>query len=405
MQSPYSRKKDGIFNVLLCLFLFYYSYRYIFQYNSSTTSWTYQDTPIAFKVVKYVLLVILIIILAIQTRGRIRFSTRKRDQYTLVAILFLIVQFLLLGVLTKNMDAIGIAVILIPAVFFLTNRKGININHVENVMILFWWFSFLYELVQLALYVKTGRLPALAEPNARFTDVRFGGAWDDPNGYALLMIFYVFYYLFKYQGIKQLAYVGATLLMLISTWSATGFIVFGATVLILLIIRLRDRKLIKKCLCYGLLATILVLAVFLMKREMIMDVLDHYLFKKDESVAAHMAGWNFSWLGLLTFLGIKPDYYITEVGFLRLISIGGIPALIAFCIISLNGCKLAIRCLAQSSKHKPILYGILAYIIGFILYNINLPPIINFSCFGVFVLFISLLPGINKSSETTPSNA
>lgn len=396
IQASYSRKKDRVFNVLLCIFLFYYSYRYVFQYNSSTTSWTYQDTPTAFKVVKYILLVILIIILAIQTRGRIKLSNTKRNQYTFFAIVFLIVQFLALGLLSKNIDAIGIALILIPAVFFLTNKKGVNIHHVENVLNFFWWFTFLYELIQLALYVITGRLPALAEPNAKFTDVRFGGAWDDPNGYALLMIFYLFYYLFKFQGIKQVAYVGATLMMFVLTWSATGFIAFGTTAVVILVIRLKDRCLIKKYLCYGIVTAVFAAAILILKREAIVKVLDYYLYKKDESVAAHLAGWDFSRFGILTLLGVKPDYYVTEVGYLRLISIGGIPALIAFLTIAYNGCKQVLRSFAQQSKYKPILYGMLAYLIGFILYNINLPPIINFSCFGMFVLFISLQISIRK---------
>lgn len=45
----------------LILYLFYYSYRYIFKYNAETTSPTYSDTPLAFQLGKYILLAIILI--------------------------------------------------------------------------------------------------------------------------------------------------------------------------------------------------------------------------------------------------------------------------------------------------------------------------------------------------------
>lgn len=43
----------------LILFLYYYIYRYVLQYNSDDTSPTYSNTPVLFQLAKYLILVLL----------------------------------------------------------------------------------------------------------------------------------------------------------------------------------------------------------------------------------------------------------------------------------------------------------------------------------------------------------
>lgn len=44
----------------LILFLYYYIYRYVLQYNSDDTSPTYSNTPVLFQLAKYLILILLL---------------------------------------------------------------------------------------------------------------------------------------------------------------------------------------------------------------------------------------------------------------------------------------------------------------------------------------------------------
>ena len=381
--------KEYVYYALLSLYLFYYSYRYIFKYNSSQTSPTYSDTPLAFQLLKYAILGCLLLVLVLQFRVTTRIPYRNRKIFLITALL--IVQFIVLGGLSKNLDAISTALILVPILFYVRCGDLPSLSKVEKILMVFWWFSFTYELLQIALYVVFKRLPALAYPTGKITDVRFGGAWDDPNGYALFTLFYLFYFLVKYRGIKQFCYVGATLLMLILTWSGTGFIAFVATAVIMLLIRLNDRQLVNKYILVCGIALSLGLALFALRFDDIVRVLGHYLQSKVGSVDDHLLGWDMSWANPLTLCGLYCNYSGGEVGYLRILSIGGFPALFAYLYVSLQGCVRAhAYMINQSSQYSALLFGVLAYVVAFLLFMVNLPPLVNFSCMGVFTCFLIL---------------
>ena len=247
------------------------------------------------------------------------------------------------------------------------------------------------ELVQLALYFGFRRYPAVAYPTGRLMDVRFGGAWDDPNGYALLMSFYLFYFLFRYRGWKQIFHFGATLLMLALTWSGTGLIAFAGAAAVLLLLRWYDRVLLKRYALYACLGLVALLAAFAMKHRQIAESLTYFMQAKQGSVTAHLRSWDISWLRPMTLLGVSPNYQTSEVGYIRLLSIGGLPGLMLFVCIGLHGCARMARLLKRADgRERPFLYGALAYLVAFMLYQFNLPLIDSFSCMGVFAHLVIL---------------
>lgn len=176
------------FLIIYFLFNVYYSYRYIFKYNSEGTSPTYSNTPMLFQVGKYLLAAIFMAVLFLL----LFMSDRKINIGGLELVIVLgfavaVLKSLLMGsfdFVVKNF------IFIIPAyvVTFIKeddfNKKFLKLNK----FLLF--FHLAYSLLQIGLYLAVGRLPALAYAGSL---VRFGGAWDDPNAFALYLIIPIAY--------------------------------------------------------------------------------------------------------------------------------------------------------------------------------------------------------------------
>ena len=395
-------RKDILFYALLCLYLFYYSYRYVFRYNFTGTSPTYSDTPILFQITKY--LILFFFILCLFTVIKARIFLKYNNRYLSTALFIFIVQFLLFGIICNNSEPISIALLCVPCLFFLSNKQVISLEIVEKIFIVFWWYSTIYEGIQIVLYFTIGRLPALAYATGRITDVRFGGAWDDPNGYALLMIFYIFYFLFKYPYKKMILYVVVSSVMLLLTWSGTGYISFILTSILLVLINVNDKKLISKYSYFTLLSFILLAVILALYHSSIYDAIKYFFLHKQESIGQHGESWNMSKLSVLTFLGVKPDFIGGEVGFIRIVSIGGVPALVLFLMIVFFTCSQFKILAKKNGYYKPLMYGAMAYSIAFLLFEFNLPNITSFSCMGVFSVFISIAGNVSIKTIDLQTN-
>ena len=95
-------------------------------------------------------------------------------------------------------------------------------------------------------------------------------------------------------------------------------------------------------------------------------------------------------MNVLTFFGLNPlPSYGGEVGFLRLLGMGGMPTLTAFLILSISEIKkINIKIKISDAIHRPFLYGCLAYMISFFLSQFNLPLVFDFACMGLYALMI-----------------
>ena len=389
-------KKNRIFYSMIILYLYYYSYRYIFKYNTSLTSQTYQNTPFYLMIAKYIILMIIIFRLILNTKSDIRY---KKNDVSIIALIFLVAQFLINGCIAKSVDSIAFALTIIPIFFYISNFCP-DISKVEKIFEVFWWYSTIYEIFQIALYFLYGRLPALAWNTGNFSDVRFGGAWDSPNEFALLLFFYIYYFLFKYKGIKRIFYLCVTGLMFLLCWSGTAFIALALTFVLIGIIRFNDKK-IKNF--YTLLFSLflIIVPIILMEHSKISQAISFFVTRKQGSMNGHFSSWDLSDLNILNWIGILPKEKKCEVGYIRILRIAGIPGLFFFSTIILD-CLIKILKIIKIYKklndsNISLMYGFLSYTIGFMLYQFNHEPIYSFSNIGFLSCIVIIINNLNST--------
>ena len=395
-----SDKRKGLyFSLMLLLILFNYSYRYIFQYNDETSSaFVYTDTPLPFKIAKYVILLILLVLMLINERGIV---LEKRNWSIKLPALFLLVQSALYGILIRDDKILVFAMLLCP-LFVYPNRGLPKEQTVEKILDFFWYYTTIYEIIQIVLFYTTGRVPALAFPHrGTLMAVRYGGAFDDPNGYATVLIFYVFWFLLQKPGLKSITRLVITLLMLVFTWSGTGYIAVLATALLFFLFRIRDKLVVRRFLIIGGACAAAALLIFLIKPDLYSSVFHYLVNGKGGSIDGHLKSWNVSMLDAGTWLGIHPVRATWgEVGYVRLLEIGGIPSVLCFLVCSGFGLvKINRRITAGSAESKPFLYGVLAYMVGFLVTMLNFPTVVNFDVMGLYTvcLILAMIPDTSKS--------
>lgn len=393
-------RKSLYFNLMLLLILLNYSYRYIFQYNDrSSSAVTYHDTPLEFKAAKYVILLILLLFMLINERGIL---LERMNWKVKLPALFLLIQSALYGVLIRDEKILVFAMLLGP-LFLYPGRGAPKEKSVEKILDLFWYYTTAYELIQVILFYTTGRVPALAFPNrGTLMAVRYGGAFDDPNGYATILLFYIFYFLLRKPGFKSIIRLVITLLMLVFTWSGTGYVALIATAVIFMLVRIKDKPVVRLFLIIGGSCAAVLLLIHLVKPDLLPWIFRYLVDGKGGSIDGHFKSWNVSMLDWKTWLGIHPVRATWgEVGYVRLLEIGGIPSVLCFLLMSFFALsKINKRISSIDETRKPFLYGVLAYMIGFLVTMLNFPVVVNFDVMGLYTvcLIIAMIP-VNQSPE------
>jgi hypothetical protein len=190
-----SPAKSWQYSIVLAAALFahlYFAYRYPLQINSSVTSPTYSDTPVAFKVTR---VAVALGIYALAVFGVLVSRAKKlpgRIVVPLHAGLWLFLLLLTMPLVIKygvaNIEENSIAVkavlpiILAAQVLFVANLRDYSARLRKFVILLPFWYHTAWTVVQVGLYLAVGRLPALGYYEGL---VRFGGGWDDPNSFAV----------------------------------------------------------------------------------------------------------------------------------------------------------------------------------------------------------------------------
>ena len=110
---------------------------------------------------------------------------------------------------------------------------------------------------------------------------------------------------------------------------------------------------------------------------------------KQGSVQGHMEGWSFNDISLLNYIGICPRDIGGEIGFLRLVSIGGIPSFFLFIVLIISSIKNLNKKIKYNNPNLyPLFVGCMAYICTFSLSNFNLPMLFCFSTVGFFSVIV-----------------
>ena len=204
--------------------LLYNCHKYIFKYNSVVTSPTYQDTPLQWKLGKYFLVTGLIFFLY----ASVRFGTRTK----ISAYIFPVIVLLVFGVNVLSLlfyDEVSFDEIeygfylftLFPFFFIDQNVVDYILQKLDGIFVFTSYFFIVTNAFVVVNFYINGRLPALAYEGG---SVRFGGLWDDPNGFGLLCVFLMFYmYLTKRRILALLLFASATTTLSITAVVLTAF--------------------------------------------------------------------------------------------------------------------------------------------------------------------------------------
>lgn len=232
-------KSNRAFQPMEALFVFYlyvsqiyYGYRYIFQYGSESTSGTYSDTPMPFQVAKYVLTAVLFVgsftILLARNRTKIHLSRSSRSFLVLLG--GFVGYSLAINLTMVSEENSGGDPAFLKAFFFLPllallpfhyqGRESLK-SYVGVVVGFGLVYHTIYTIAQVLCYLLFGRLPALAFIGAL---VRFGGGWDDPNGFGTFLALPLLIFLGSrfVSGVKRYFGVFLVITLLGLTTSVTG---------------------------------------------------------------------------------------------------------------------------------------------------------------------------------------
>ena len=377
---------------MLLLFLYYYSYRYPLQINSTGTSPTYSDTPLFWKSLKYFIFAPLFIYLGAQTHFRIVFSRKNRlVAYLLLFLLGCNIYYGFISVLMRGGEATiriaDLVMILTATLFCLSEKFSIDVEYLGKIFDVYFIYAVSYNLIQIFLYFSTGRLPALGYGTGVLMHVRFGGPYDDPNTWPMIMAFYFPYVMTRYKGFIKYFSVMICIVFTIMAWSGTGFIIFAASAFMMFILRFKDSKLVGIFLTIFIVAT-LILAFYYAD---ILALIKTFSEMKSGSVQGHAASWTTAGLNPITLSGLFPYFADGESGFMRMLRGGGIPSILVFYTLMIIVIKRLSKLanFAASKNTKAVYYGMISYVISLALLMLNLPynyALVHMGLFSIAVI-------------------
>jgi hypothetical protein len=209
------------FWLIVVLLTVYQSYRYPLQINSSGTSPTYSDTPVILQAGKFVLAIPFIAIFLTQCGVQ-----RMRLSYWLAAsaALFLFGFSVLKIVNQSDPGYIDASFWLLFSLVAAMSVKSVSIGQIERYFKFLLFYSFASSILEVALFITIGRLPALAY--ATGLSVRFGAFLDDPNGFAPFCFLMLGWSLYRYRGWLRASLIFGLFVLLLLTQSWTAIIFF-----------------------------------------------------------------------------------------------------------------------------------------------------------------------------------
>lgn len=206
--------------LLLLLLLFYNSYRYFFSYNMHTA----QVIPLFWKILKYILLPLCLIPIYIKSYK----SFKLKKSISIVFLSFLCFYILIINALSFELyeniifdefEYVIYFFLLSPIFFFSQKLLRVLISNIEDVIYVTAWIMVISNIYVYFNYLFFNRLPAHAYTGSL---VRFGGLWDDPNGFAFFCVF-LFFSLWKS---KRLIICLCLFICIVFAFSFTSYILF-----------------------------------------------------------------------------------------------------------------------------------------------------------------------------------
>ena len=373
-----SRASTRFVLCLLLLGLYYYCYRYILQYNSVSTSPTYSDTPQIYKLTKYILLFVIYLYFVIIKSPFIRNRHSRRETLTY----YLCVIFNVLIVLScclshdylRTVQTLSLTIL--PIFFYHFNFRIIKYQKILTFLLVFYLFAILYEMMQLVLFEFWGRLPALAYKGT--TSIRFGGPWDDPNGWGVALSFFIpfsYFYTRKYRFVM----VVIGLVMLLLTQSLTAIGAFVASVLFATYLRNTGSR-VKYVL---LLLLAIWLCVLLIPSLSDHSFLHDFFRTKQRSISDHMnSTLIFGELEWYNYIVGNDQPYTFESDIANMIGRGGLLLLGVYLALIIKNITDLLGLIKENGPACAFWKASLYFQVAFLIASVNMP------CSSVFYLFL-----------------
>lgn len=338
------RPAQRLLTLVAVLYLYYLSYRYPLQVNSSLTSPSYSDTPGWLQSAKYavfILLLAMIVLYFAVSRTKVRFEDRAAPPVVVLGTLAVALWPICQSIVLRRVELFPVGIFfLLPVVFLLVGPR-LSATSVFNVLRCFAVVALIVEVVQVGLFFAVGRLPALAY--AGTSSIRFGSLWDDPNGFAMVVAWLIPVVAVGFRRFGWIM-ISALLVMLVLTQSITGvFAVLGGVALTLaLFIRFKAAWI--SALAVVVLVFVAIWAWSLRQNAFVASFLDG----KALSVQGHLASGDvLAQFGPDQLLGLSPSPVSVESGWVDLIGSGGAVYAVAYAFLLL---VILFRALANAAR-------------------------------------------------------
>lgn len=381
LQNDLKRIWTWLIVSLFLLSFYYLSYRYPLKYNSSETSPTYSDTPLAFQFGKYAIFALLIyLFILILSMKKTKFLFLKHEIFELVLILFIVMIPLTQSIISKNFSLLSTGIFFgVLIIYYFFPFRSLNYRLIEKTISIFIILAIVVQFYQYFNFRMFGRLPALAYEGT--ISVRFGSIWDDPNSFSIIMSFlFIFIWKSDYKKIFKFLICFGLVISTVLTQSLTGVIAFVVSILIgNLILLFADRK--KKRLITIVKFSILIILTFVIFELFIKNSYfwNLYMVSKQGSFTGHYVGLNafVNNVNLTNLLGFNanPLGFYAESGYINLLLNYGILYLLSFILLGvISILRLAKFIRANADKNNAnIFYASFFYVLSFYISMFNLP--------------------------------
>jgi len=390
--------------VIIFIALFYNSYRYPFQISSAGTSYGYSDTPIALQIGKYAILALIFVWRAwsVFAFPDSRTVIDKKSIFFVFLLLFVSTYPIVNAIFFNHADRFANSLLLFSPFLLIFGgvgekaRQRDQVIYILNRLLTFFLFiNACFFLLQVILLTQYGRLPALSYEGSFL--IRFGGIWDDPNGYGIFLSFFLPMAAFcNYSFFVKLCFSFFIVLLIVGTQSLTGMVcsILGfclATILLMFndasAVRFRYSIMVPAiifCFIGGLLVVASVIGIN------VFEIYQSYMDMKKGSIDGHAESFQaLSGVDALSLWGLSDSFVWGESAYVNWISSYGLFYFIISIIMFIAVVSESIKYVTRSNYRDGIIFGycVLSFQISYIISLINLPMD---TVFPVNILFIFL---------------
>ena len=319
-------------SILVFLGFYYTSYRYPLQINSSGTSPGYSDTPAALQLGKYLIFAVICFVHLLKIAKLSRYSsiTRTSVLISTLAIYLAVTPFFYVSNYEDISNAInGVFWLIVPFILLSGNNFGENSvspRKIKKLLEYFFYLSIAFFIVEVLLFALFSRLPALSHEDSLI--VRFGGIWDDPNGFSVFCS--AFFPLILFSGfscLKRIVLFFFCASMLVGTQSLTGILAvsFGLGLTCLLCVFFESNRAIYRQVLFTPFAFTIFCFVCILSlsslRQELTDAWNLFLELKQGSIEGHSESFSvLTNIDILSGLGFYPSGEWGESGYVNLLS-------------------------------------------------------------------------------------